>query len=71
MREKDMRMCTPRKRNVLFALGAGAVIYSGSRAGWWREEIVGSLIRASVNKNSQFTNLDAYPRVYVHQRRGC
>lgn len=34
-----------------------AVIYSETRAGWWREETAGSLIRASVNENSQFTNL--------------
>lgn len=31
-----------------------------TRAGWCREETIGSLIRASVNENSQFTNLDAH-----------
>lgn len=29
-------------------------------AGWWREKTIGSLIRASVNENSQFTNLNAH-----------
>lgn len=45
---------------MLFPFAAYAVIYSLTRVGWWCEETGGSLIRASVNKNSQFTNLDAH-----------
>lgn len=64
-------MWPSRETNALFPSRACAVIYSGTRAGWWREETEGSLIRAFVNENSQFTNLDAHIHTCVsaHQRR--
>lgn len=54
----------------MFPLSAFAVKCSETHAGWWCEETVGSLIRASVNENSQFTKLDAHMHTCagVHQR---
>ena len=42
------------------------MLLTETHAQWWCEETMGSLIRASVNKNSHFTNLHAHTRVHVH-----
>lgn len=42
--------------------------YSATRAGWWWwccDAAVGSLIRVSVNENSQFTKLDSHAQTHV------
>lgn len=46
-------------RDVLSLCGASIMIYSETRAGWWHDKAVGFLIAAFMNKNLQFTNLDA------------
>lgn len=54
---------------MLFPLGACVEIYRETHAGWWSEETVGSLIRASVNENSQFTNTRTHMRACAAKMR--